>query len=74
MHCVGGLAGEAPIHHGEVRQIRVGDVAGVVVAVSRTSERLIEVPLVRNVIGNAEDNNPVRFRASQVVFSRLEHE
>ncbi len=55
-------------------RVNMDEVAGVVVAVSRTAERLIEVPLVRNVIGNAEDNNPVRFRASQVVFARLEHE
>jgi hypothetical protein len=55
-------------------RVDMDEVVGVVVAVSRTAERLIEVPLVRNVIGNAEDNNPVRFRASQVVFARLEHE
>ena len=55
-------------------RVNMDDVVGVVVAVSRTAERLVEVPLVRNVIGNAEDNNPIRLRTSQIVFARLEHE
>jgi hypothetical protein len=55
-------------------RLNMDDVAGLVVAVTRTGERLIEVPLVKNVIGNAEDNNPLRFRTSQVVFARLQSE
>lgn len=54
----------------------VGDdvIAGAVLKVARTSETLFDVPMVRNQIGNQENINPVRLRASQVYFGRFEWE
>lgn len=45
--------------------------AGAVVVVSRTSENLITVPMVRDPIGNQDDINPVRVRTAQVQYGRL---
>ncbi|MEE2828818.1 MAG: hypothetical protein VX498_06500, partial [Myxococcota bacterium] len=49
-------------------------IAGAVLKVVRTSEELIQVPMVRDQIGNADNINPVRLRASQMQFGRLEWE
>jgi hypothetical protein len=47
------------------------EVGGAVLVVSRTAEKLITVPMVRDQVGNQEDINPVRLRLSQVQFGRL---
>jgi len=47
-------------------------VAGAVLKVARISETLIDVPMVRDPIGNENDINPVRLRASQVVHGRFD--
>jgi hypothetical protein len=46
-------------------------VAGAVLKVLRTSEELIRVPMVRDQVGNEENINPVRLRASQMQFGRF---
>ncbi len=48
------------------------EVVGAVLKVARTSEVLIEVPTVRDIVGNEDNINPVRLRASQVVHGRFD--
>ena len=50
------------------------EIAGAVLKVVRSSEELIQVPMVRDAIGNEENINPVRLRASQMQFGRFEWE
>jgi len=50
------------------------EIAGAVLKVVRSSEELIQVPMVRDAIGNQENINPVRLRASQMQFGRFEWE
>ena len=50
------------------------EIAGAVMKVVRSSEELIQVPMVRDAIGNQENINPVRLRASQMQFGRFEWE
>jgi hypothetical protein len=54
--------------------VDAGEVVGAVLTVSRQSEDLITVPLARDLIGNQEDINPVRFRVAQVQYGRLQWE
>ncbi len=55
-------------------QVDTSTVAGAVLVVSRTSEELITVPLVRDQVGNSDDINPVRLRLAQVQFGRVNWE
>ena len=50
------------------------DVHGAVLKVVRTSEELVNVPLVKDQIGNEDNINPVRLRASQMQFGRFDWE
>jgi hypothetical protein len=50
------------------------EIAGAVLKVARTSETLIDVPMVRDQVGNQQNINPVRLRASQVHFGRFDWE
>jgi hypothetical protein len=54
----------------------VGDelIVGAVLKVARTSEVLVDLPMVRDGLGNEENINPVRLRASQVHFGRFDWE
>lgn len=47
-------------------------IAGAILKVVRSSEELIHVPMVRDQIGNEENINPVRLRASQMQFGRFD--
>jgi len=47
-------------------------VAGAILKVVRSSEELIQVPMVRDQVGNEENINPVRLRASQMQFGRFD--
>ncbi len=49
-------------------------VRGAILIVSRTSEELIQVPMVRNETGGAEDINPLRLRATHMVVGRLAYD
>lgn len=48
------------------------EIVGAVLKVARTSEVLVEVPTVRDQIGNTDNINPVRLRASQVYHGRFD--
>jgi hypothetical protein len=48
------------------------EVVGAVLKVARTSEVLVEVPTVRDQVGNTDNINPVRLRASQVYHGRFD--
>ncbi len=54
----------------------VGDevIIGAVLKVARTTEVLVDLPMVRNQLGDQENINPVRLRASQVHFGRFDWE
>lgn len=59
----------------ELIDVAGGDEAvGAILKVVRTSEELIQVPMVRDQIGNEDNINPVRLRASQMQFGRFEWE
>jgi len=52
-------------------QVGAENVHGAMLSVSRITEELITVPMVRNQVGNQDNINPVRFRAAQVQFGRV---
>jgi hypothetical protein len=58
----------------ELVALSTTEVAGAVLKVVRSSEELIQVPMVRDQIGNEDNINPVRLRASQMQFGRFEWE
>jgi len=55
-------------------QVDPATIGGAVLLVTRTSEKDIKVPAVRDPIGNIDDINPVRFRTSEVQVGRFSWE
>ncbi|MBN95333.1 MAG: hypothetical protein CL928_14910 [Deltaproteobacteria bacterium] len=55
-------------------QVDLETVGGAVLVVGRTNESLITVPGVRDQVGNRDNINPVRFRATQMQYGRLSWE
>ena len=55
-------------------QVDPAAIGGAVLLVTRTSEKDIKLPAVRDPIGNIDDINPVRFRTSEVQVGRFSWE
>lgn len=52
--------------------VDITEIDGAVLIVSRTTETLVQVPAARDQLGNVKNINPIRLRASQVQFGRLD--
>jgi len=55
-------------------QVDAASIGGAVLLVTRTSEKEIRLPAVRDPVGNLDDINPVRFRTSEVQVGRFSWE